>query len=206
MKLNIGTLSHEEQQYYDAIWRMNSLSGIFGQQDTHYINHMEREPRRISVAKTAVSDLVRSLPRDMSVGLVTARTCPRADVRGFFDPGFRSALLGQIQGLQPEGGTPLADAISRAGDMLDGRGRESTILVVTDGVESCNGDPCAVARRLAASKPHLKINVVDIGSSGGGNCLAAATGGQVYTANSISSLKLGIDRATQNVQVPAHCK
>ena len=206
MKLNIGTLIQQERDYNERMWRVNALPAFASPDDIRFINQMESEPRRITVARNTVSDVIKKLPRDVSVGLVTARTCPRADVRGFFGPELRNALLGQIRGLQPEGGTPLADAVTRAGNMLDGRNRESTILVVTDGVESCGGDPCEAARRLAATKPHLKINVVDIGNSGSGNCLAAATGGSVYTANSVASLKLAVERAAKDVQGPARCR
>lgn len=206
MKLNIGTLMQQERDYNERMMRVNIFPGFASSDDVRFINQMESEPRRITVARNSISDVIRRLPRDVSVGLVTARTCPRADVRGFFAPEMRNALLGQIKGLQPEGGTPLADAVTRAGSMLDGRNRESTILVVTDGVESCGGDPCAAARSLAATKPHLKINVVDIGNSGSGNCLAAATGGTVYTANSVASLKLAVERASKDVQGPARCR
>ncbi len=51
-----------------------------------------------------------------------------------------------------------------------------------DGDESCDDDPCAIARELAAAKPLLTINVVDIGNSGAGNCLALAGRGRVFTA------------------------
>ena len=99
-------------------------------------------------------------------------------------------MLARLNGVIPVAGTPLADGISKAGAMLDGVNRVSVMLVVSDGLESCEGDPCAVARELARGKPHLKINVVDILGSGAGDCLASATGGKVYTANNVDDLQL----------------
>mgnify|MGYP002714621947 FL=1 len=108
--------------------------------------------------------------------------------------------------MTPVQGTPLADGIAKAGQMLDGVNRESVMLVVSDGEESCNQDPCAIAQALARSKPHLKINVVDILGTGAGNCLAAATGGKVFTARNVNELQIMTNQAAQDVLPPAHCK
>jgi hypothetical protein len=204
MRLNIATNMAQEREYERHMQRQ-MLLGLLGIRDST-IERMEREPTRMTVAKNAVTDVLRRLPSDVSVGLVNIRSCPQAESRGLFVPTQRGALIGEIRRLQPEGGTPLADAVWRAGNMLDGRNRESVMLVVTDGQESCGGDPCAVARQLAANKPHLRINVVDIGNSGGGNCLAAATGGKVYSVDSVASMQIGLERAVQDVQGPAHCQ
>ena len=205
MRLNIGTTAAQERSLMgsnpsDLLRQL--LSGGSGSS----LGQIDREPRRITIAKQAVSDVVRRLPKDVNAGLVTVGSCPRSENRGFFTAGNRPMLLTQIQGLQAAGGTPLADGVLQAGNMLDGTKRESMILVVTDGRESCGGDPCAVARRLAAAKPRLTINVVDIGSSGAGNCLASAARGQVFTAKSINELKLSLEKATQEVQGPKNCK
>ena len=59
---------------------------------------------------------------------------------------------------------------------------------------------------LAQSKPHLKINVVDITGTGAGNCLAEATGGRVFTANNVNDLSLMTTQAAEDVLPPAHCR
>jgi len=111
-----------------------------------------------------------------------------------------------VAGIQPVAGTPLADGITQAGAMLDGVNRESVMLVVSDGEESCRGNPCAVARQLAQHKPHLKINVIDILGTGAGNCLAQATGGQVFTVSTVEELQLMTARAAEDVLPPEHCR
>jgi hypothetical protein len=59
------------------------------------------------------------------------------------------------------------------------------MLVESDDPESCRQAPCTLAQALARSTLHLKINVVDILGTGAGNCLAAATGGKVFTARNV---------------------
>ena len=79
------------------------------------------------------------------------------------------------------------------------------MLVISDGEESCGGDPCTIARRLKSAKPNLKINVVDIMGTGAGNCLAQATGGQVFTARNVKELNLMTERAAQDAIGPGNC-
>ena len=78
--------------------------------------------------------------------------------------------------------------------------------MISDGEESCRGDPCATARALAAAKPRLKINVLDITGTGAGNCVAAATKGQVFTARNAADVVSSMRRAAQEVMGPAHCR
>jgi hypothetical protein len=204
MNLNIEVTNEQEQRLMQSnVGGMLGmlLSGTPGMP----IDQFTREPKRITVARQSVADVVRRIPSDVRAGLVTVGACPAAQSRGFFGPGERSALMSQIQRLEPDRGTPLADGVAKAGAMLDGVSRQAMMLVVTDGMETCGGDPCAQARRLAAAKQHLTINVVDIGNSGSGNCLAQATGGQVFTAQSVNALKLGLERATKGMLGPANC-
>ena len=205
MRLNIATTPEQEKQIMQA-GSNNLLLQLLGSMPNSVLNLVDKEPRRITVAKKAVTDVVKRLPSDVNAGLVTLGNCPNALNRGFFKSNQRGALLGQIDRLEPERGTPLADAIWRAGSMVDGVKRESMILVVTDGDESCDGDPCAIARELAAAKPLLTINVVDIGNSGAGNCLASAGRGKVFTARTAAELDAGVRRAVQDVLGPSNCK
>jgi Mg-chelatase subunit ChlD len=146
------------------------------------------------------------MPPDASIGLVMVEDCPAARGVGFFTPERRAALLSQIRAIQPIGARPLADGIAKAGEMLDGVNRESIVLVVSDGMESCGRDPCSVARSMHAAKPHLKINMVDIMGAGADSCLAQSTGGTVYTARNAAEIASTTRRAALDALGPANCK
>jgi hypothetical protein len=170
------------------------------------------DPQRVKPAREAAVEVAKRVPRDMGTGLVLVDSCDAgARPVGFFSPSQRASLIGQLQAIQPHrfgpgGGTPLADGINRAGQMIDGINRDATILVISDGEESCRGDPCAAARALAAAKPRLKINVLDITGTGAGNCVAAATNGQVFTARNAADVVSSMRRAAQEVMGPASCR
>jgi len=76
---------------------------------------------------------------------------------------------------------------------------ESTIVVVTDGDDTCGGDPCGAARAIRAKRPNVTINVIDLsgGSSPTPRCIANATGGKVLTPSSTLDMKNKVQQATR---------
>jgi len=163
-------------------------------------------PRRIDVAKEATANLIGQIPSDVDIGLVLVSDCPTAKPIGFFAPPERGQLLQGIRAIQPVKGTPLADGLAKAANMVDGVRVPAVIVVVSDGQESCGSNPCAVARNIARVKPKLTINVVDITGSGAGNCAAQLTGGRVYNPRNAQDFKLELYRATEEVRGPAECR
>jgi Mg-chelatase subunit ChlD len=102
-------------------------------------------------------------------------------------------------------GTPLAQGLIDAGEMVDGVNAPAVLVVISDGEDSCGQDPCAAARRLKNSKAKLKINVVDIVGDGAANCLATVTGGRLLQPEDGLSFEKMITRATQEALKPPHC-
>ncbi len=80
-------------------------------------------------------------------------------------------------------------------------------MVVSDGEETCRGDPCAAARALKAAKPRAIINVIDISGDGKGRqviqCVAQATGGQVLTPQSPMDFGRTLQQATRQPDMRA---
>ena len=206
MMVNIEASLEDEQWLFGKLNRgpfaMKNLSG----QDRQRFEYLTRQPTRMATAQQATIDVLKRLPSDTGSGLVVVDNCPTANNIGRFGPSERGAMINQLRGLSPRQGTPLADGILEAGKLVDGVTKESTILLVSDGGESCGGDPCMVARNLARQKPHLKINVVDIGGTGAATCVAAATGGKVYSVSSIAELNAGMNQAAKDVLGPSTCK
>lgn len=65
-----------------------------------------------------------------------------------------------IEALKPKGSTPLAAAIEHANGMFDSDGNPKTIIVVTDSVDSCKGDPCATAAALRQGPNATSVHVI----------------------------------------------
>lgn len=178
--------------------------------EKQYMNLMRqfspKNQSRMHGAKTAVNQLVKKTPEDMDIGLVVLNKCPGAKKYGFYPPGKRRQFSELINNLEPKSGTPLGNAINKAGQMIDGVSKPATMIIISDGQESCGANPCETASRLAAQKPYLTINVVDILGTGAGNCVARATkNGKVYTANNLQDIVKMTEEAASTA-IPEHCK
>lgn len=122
-------------------------------------------------------------PAAAPVGQAPQATCG-VSALGQFDNVARARLQASLNGLRPDAsGTPLALAIERGAAAVRNRpaGTPGFVVVITDGSETCRGDPCAAARAARAADPGLTISVVDIASNRQVACLAEATGGRVFS-------------------------
>lgn len=161
---------------------------------------------RIDMAKRSVDNMVRGLPPGVEVGLIDFQSCENVRRDKFYGDAERGQLIGEVNRLSPWGGTPLARSIERAGNIVSSD-VEAVIVVVSDGEESCGGDPCAAARRLKAAKPKAIVNVIDISGDAGSRaviqCVAQATGGQVLKADSAQDMMRKMQQATRQPDMRA---
>ena len=67
-------------------------------------------------------------------------------------------VLKEVYKLQPKGRSPIAASLKEAAKQLPAE--NAHILLVSDGIESCEGDPCATAKQLVEANPSLQIDVV----------------------------------------------
>lgn len=206
MQLNINTTAAVERLVGEVARAGPSGLIKFSSAQLKQLQNVFSEPSRLSVAKRQTIALIDRLPKDVIASLVVLEDCPSAKPVGRFLPAERGSLSKKLNALLPTNGTPLADGILKASQLVDGVHREATILVISDGGESCGGDPCQMARQLAQTHPYLKINVVDIGGVGGASCLAANTGGRVFSAETIDQVVAGLGSAATDVLGPQDCK
>jgi Mg-chelatase subunit ChlD len=119
---------------------------------------------RIQVAKPAAVNLIGSLPDKVSTTLLTfGQECGQVRRLGPIGASKRDALRRHIAGLVADGTTPLADAIQAVTQVADGgksADKPVNVVVVTDGFDSCQRDPCAAAKAVKRALPHSSISVI----------------------------------------------
>ncbi len=159
---------------------------------------------KIEVAKGVIIDLIDSLPSTMHVGMRSFGGCGHSEVISEIvsEPN-HEWFKTQVRAMQPAGATPLAYALSLAAEDFAEAPGTKLILLVSDGMETCGGNPVAEARQLIAAGHDLRIDVVGF-SLGQDNKtrqqlmeIAEATGGLYFDANNIAEL-----RAALSVAVP----
>lgn len=166
--------------------------------------------RRIDFAKKALIDLANSTRSEASFVLQSFSSCERsAATHGRYSSADRSRMTGEINNMRTGPSTNLSNAIlSAAAQLRGGRSPDqpANIVVVSDGQDSCGGDPCAAARRVKQSHPYAKIHVITVGGDVAvGQCIAAATGGRVFEARNASKLADAIQEAS-GANIPEVCR
>jgi Ca-activated chloride channel family protein len=168
------------------------------------------EPR-IFEARRAMADAIPAIAENRRLGLVIygpngVDECTGLDVR--FPPIADAAprILNDVNSLEPTGSTPLTEAVKLAAQTLDYQTRPATILLVTDGKETCGGEPCELAADLATNGFDTTVHVIgfkvrgsffswerDTGNSyteaeSVSRCLADITGGTYFNVETLDQL------------------
>ena len=106
----------------------------------------------------------------------------------------------RIVGLIPQGMTPLTGALRVARDQIPPTAESADIVLITDGLENCGGDPCALAAQFAAEGVDLRAHVVGFGMAPGEvgalACLPDQTGGLLLEATTGAELTAALARVT----------
>lgn len=167
---------------------------------------------KIVIAREVVSDLLATLPDTTEMGLVAyghRRESDCADVEVLAPVGRidKTALAEQVAALNPRGKTPLAASAEAAVAEVRRSGSPATVVLVTDGVETCGGDLCQVVREARAAGVELRLHVVgfDLGAEEVSvlECAAEAGGGRYFDAADAAALAAALEEATAEVALPA---
>jgi Mg-chelatase subunit ChlD len=162
---------------------------------------MDGEPK-ISVAKRILTGALAALPDDLALSLRAyghrhahaQRNCRDSELLVPLGPGGRADIRAAIDDLRPRGQTPLAYSLTQVAADLAGFRGERAVVLVTDGIESCEGDPVAAARALQASGA-TPVHVIGFGLPGEDEddaalrAIARASGGRFLTARSADELR-----------------
>ncbi|GAB4137946.1 MAG: hypothetical protein Fur0041_12830 [Bacteroidia bacterium] len=78
------------------------------------------------------------------------------------------AMKSKLQEIVPRGTTPIAYTLEQCGNDFpsDGKNTRNVIILITDGIEECGGDPCAVSLALQSKGITLKPFVIGVGLNG----------------------------------------
>ncbi len=175
---------------------------------------------KIDIAKRTLSELVDRLPRgateiELNVGL---RVYGHQTIAGETDEAScrdtaleipvknieAEAIKNRVAAINARGWTPIAYSLRQAkNDFPEGPENDNIIILISDGKETCGGDPCAVARELNQAGIAVKIHVVgfDIKPDERAQleCIARAAGGQYFDAGSAAELNRALTEVQEQV-------
>jgi hypothetical protein len=164
---------------------------------------------RLAVAKRAMQDALGRMPTDVRLGLLLyghrrGKDCTDIELVSPIGADPAAALASRIAALDGKGETPIAESLRQAmRSFAPLEAQSNRVVLVTDGIEECGGDPCAAAAEVAAAGVNLKVDVIgftlDEQQRRTVQCITEATGGTYYDAQDRQTLASAFTQVEQVV-------
>lgn len=154
---------------------------------------------KIDIARKVLTEMVDSLENMENVQLalrvyghqspVPPQDCDDTKLEVPFGPNNASRIRQKLRFITPKGTTPIAHSLELApGDFPPCDRCRNIIVLITDGIEACDGDPCQISQELQKKGIILRPFVIGIGTDMGFhetfNCV-----GQYYDSPSKKEFK-----------------
>ena len=160
---------------------------------------------KMEIAKTTLDEVSYWLPDDFDLALRAygsttssdQNNCADSSLLVPFGEGNRDYIRQAIAGLRPTGQTPIAYALNQAAGDFGSLQSDRTLVLVSDGIESCGGDPVAAAYGLR--QQGIVVHLIGFGLGNAADedaaslqAVANASGGRYVTAGSAAELKAAL--------------
>lgn len=161
---------------------------------------------KIQIAKDALRGMVGGIDDEVDISLVayghrSEGDCGDIEVMAGLGQADKAQLLAQLDGLQPKGKTPISAALVEAGKVFPTNDAINQIVLISDGIETCEGDPCETARKLAMAGAETRVHAIgfDVDASAREQleCIAKAGEGVYLDASNASGLNDALAEVTR---------
>jgi Ca-activated chloride channel homolog len=152
---------------------------------------------KLEIAREALGSVLAGIPAETELGLMAYGHREKGsceDIELVVPPaaGTAGAITDAANAMKFLGKTPLSEAVRRAAGELKSTEAKATVILITDGIETCEADPCALGAELEASGVDFTAHVVGFGLTEEEGkavaCLAENTGGKYIQAADAGSL------------------
>ncbi len=149
---------------------------------------------RIAVAQRAIKGVAGFVPPQAQLSLrmygaqspSSRKNCQDTHLAVPFGPADASsaAITAAVDGTKAQGYTPIAYSLQQAANDFPANAKERVIVLVSDGKETCKGDPVVAAKAFAGTgiTVHTVGFIVDTAARGQLQAIAQATGGTYFDA------------------------
>jgi hypothetical protein len=152
---------------------------------------------KLEIARETAAQVLGAIPDGQILGLMayghrTRGDC--SDIELVVPPGAgtAAAILEAVRTMRFQGKTPLTESVRQAAAALRSSEAPAAVVLVTDGIETCEADPCAMASELEAAGVDFTAHVIGFGLSREQGaqvaCIADNTGGRYMEAGNAAAL------------------
>ncbi len=176
---------------------------------------------RIEAAKQVLNDVIDAIPEQEGVNVGfrvyghegsnqeadRAESCQSTDLIVPIDGVNKDALRDAVASYEPVGWTPITLSLERAAEDFEPpeENEKNASVLVTDGLETCGGDPCAAAEALANGEVDVTTYVIGFGLTADEQrtmqCVADAGGGLNLGAGNAEELNSALFTVLEELQV-----
>lgn len=160
---------------------------------------------KIEIARETLSSVLSESGSEMQIGLIAYGHRERGgctDIESLVPVGPANqtvpAIIDAASRITPRGKTPLTDAVRKAAEELRYTENAATVVLVTDGIETCEADPCALGAELEKFGINFTAHVVGFGLTEEEGqqvqCLAENTGGLYLSAGNANALRDALEQ------------
>ncbi|WP_228931055.1 vWA domain-containing protein [Roseibium aggregatum] len=146
---------------------------------------------KITTAKETMTQLMDNVPAEARIGLMTYGTTDKKscrDVRVLNPVGAsRSDIKDSIAAIKPLGKTPISWSLAMGMEQLvasEPTDVQKSLVLISDGIETCDGDPCTIAAGAPFLGVNMKVHVVgfdvDAQARQQLQCIAEKGGGKYF--------------------------
>lgn len=156
---------------------------------------------KMNIAKEAIQSVINEVPDSTFIGFrayghqsgTAAKNCTDTQVIVPIGAINKSDFMSRVNALTPRGWTPIDYSLRQAqNDFVFKSEYGKMIILVSDGEETCGGDPCQAVKdlKLAGFAPIVNTVGFSVGAVAREQlkCIAAATGGEYKDASNASEL------------------
>ena len=160
---------------------------------------------KMEIGREVLSASVNELPDKQEIGLLAYGHRQKGDCQDveFLVPvtnQSKEKINQSLSKIKPLGKTPLAYSALQAINYLRKTNSKATIILITDGIESCGGNICEVVRAAREEGIDFKLHIIGFGLKDDETeqlrCAALAGDGQYYGAADAGSLGTVLNQAT----------
>ncbi len=173
---------------------------------------------KMDVAKKVICEYITNLPSTDNVGIIAyghrrKSDCSDVEYLAPLGKNNRKLLISKVKGLKAMGKTPIATSLKKAVEIIDTIPGEKSIILISDGRESCKAKPCdLIAKYIGEGKQFINHVIgfdVDRRARKQLECIADAGGGNYYPVDDLSGLQIAFQSVQNNqpiVQSPPEIK
>jgi Ca-activated chloride channel family protein len=164
--ISLAGYSYAQEEYTRILFILDASNSM---------NKKWGEESKFITAKRILSaavDSLRGIP-NLEIGLrvyghqspitATYQDCEDTKLEVPFGKNNYQAVLNKIKTIRAKGTTPIARSLEQAADDFPDRTARNVIILITDGIEACDDEPCVIADKLRAKGITISPFVIGLG-------------------------------------------